>query len=151
MSLIDEIINCVSDTKIFIKIDIKNFYYCIHIYKDNEWKTVFCICYEQYEYLIMSFELINTSVSFQFYIHRVLYEYLNIFVIVFLNNILIYSIKKNKHKQYVQTVLKVLLTAELFIKLFKCLFSVKWVLYLGFIITDTEIEMTENHIFIIVN
>ena len=151
LSLIDKIINCVSDTKIFIKINVKNMYYCIHIHKDDEWKTVFCTHYRLYKYLIMSFRLINASVSFQFYIHRVLYEYLNIFVIVFLNNILIYSMKKSKHRQHMQTVLQVLLKAKLFIKLFKCLFSVKQILYLGFIITDTEIKMTEYHIFIIVN
>ena len=66
---------------------------------------MFCIQYELYEYLIMSFRLINTSVSFQSYIYEVLCEYLNIFVTVFLNNILIYSMKKSKHEQHVQTVL----------------------------------------------
>ena len=151
LSLINKIMNCVSDIKIFMKIDIKNVYYHICICESDEWKTVFCIWYELYKYLIISFRLINTSVSFQSYIHEVLYEYLNIFMIVFLNDILIYSIKKSKHEQHMQTVLQALLTAELFTKLFKCLFSVKWVLYLEFIITDTEIEMSENCIFIIVN
>ena len=105
LSLINKIMNCVSDAKIFTKINIKNVYYCIYIHEDDEWKTVFCICYRLYKYLIISFELINASVSFQFYIHRVLHEYLNIFVIVFLDNILIYSMKESKYKQHVQTVL----------------------------------------------
>ena len=151
LSLIDEIINYISDVKIFIKIDIKNVYYHIHICKGDEWKTVFCIWYKLYKYLIMSFRLINTFVSFQSYIYKVLCEYLNIFVIVFLNNILIYSMKESKHEQHVQTILQTLLTAKLFVKLFKCLFNVKWVLYLEFIITDIEIEIGENCIFIIVN
>ena len=64
LSLIDEIMNCVSDIKIFTKIDIKNAYYCICIYKGDEWKTVLCTHYRLYKYLIMSFRLINTSVSF---------------------------------------------------------------------------------------
>ena len=59
--------------------------------------------------------------------------------------------KESKHEQYVQTVLQALLTAESFMKLVKCLFSVKWVLFLRFIITDMRIEMNENCIFIIVN
>ena len=105
LSLIDKIMNCVSDTKIFMKIDIKNIYYYIHICEGDEWKTVFWTCYKLYKYLIMSFRLINASVSFQFYIYKVLCEYLNIFVIVFLNDILIYSMKKSKHKQHIQTVL----------------------------------------------
>ena len=64
LSLINKIMNCVSDVKIFTKIDIKNAYYHICIYEDNEWKIVFYICYKLYKYLIMSFRLINTSVSF---------------------------------------------------------------------------------------
>ena len=99
----------------------------------------------------MFFELINTSASFQSYIHRILRKYLNIFAIVFLNNILIYSMKESKHEQHVQTVLQALLTAKLFVKLFKCLFSVKQVPFLRFIITDTEIEMNENCISVIIN
>ena len=105
LSLIDKIMNCVSDAKIFTKINIKNTYYHIHICEGDEWKTVFYICYRLYKYLIISFELINTSASFQFYIYRVLHEYLNIFIIVFFDDILIYSIKKSKHEQYMQTVL----------------------------------------------
>ena len=93
--------NCVSDIKIFMKIDIKNVYYCIHIHEGDKWKTVFCTHYKLYEYLIMSFRLINTSVSFQSYIHKVLHKYLNIFVIVFLNNILIYSMKESEHEQQI--------------------------------------------------
>ena len=89
----------------------------------------------------MSFSLINAPVSFQSYIYKVLHKYLNIFVIVFLNNILIYSIKKSQYKQYVRTVLKALLVVELFMKLLKCLFSVKCVLFLKYVITDTEVEM----------
>ena len=79
--------------------------------------------------------------SFQSYIHEVLHKYLDIFVIVFLNNILIYSTEESQHEQYVRTVLKALLVAELFMKLLKCLFSVKCVPFLRYIITDTGVEM----------
>ena len=89
----------------------------------------------------MPFSLINAPVSFQSYIHEVLCKYLDIFVIVFLNNILIYSMKESQHKQHVRTVLKALLVAELFIKLLKCLFSVKCVPFLRYVITDTGVEM----------
>ena len=89
----------------------------------------------------MSFSLINAPASFQSYIHEVLCKYLNIFVIVFLNDILIYSTEKSQHKQYVRTVLKALLVAELFIKLLKCLFSVKCVPFLRYVITDIRVEM----------
>ena len=89
----------------------------------------------------MPFSLINALASFQSYIYKVLHKYLDIFVIVFLNNILIYSMKESQHKQYIRTVLKALLVAELFMKLLKCLFSVKCVLFLKYVITDTGVEM----------
>ena len=89
----------------------------------------------------MPFGLINAPVSFQSYIHKVLCEYLDIFVIVFLNDILIYSMEESQYKQHVQIVLKALLVAELFMKLLKCLFSVKCVPFLRYVITDTEVEM----------
>ncbi len=125
LPLIDKIMNCVSGAKVFTKIDIKNTYYHIHICEGDEWKIAFHTQYRLYEYLVMLFSLINTSVSFQSYIHGVLHQYLNIFTIVFLNDILIYFINESQHEQHVQTVLQALLTAELFVKLFKCLFSVK--------------------------
>ena len=99
----------------------------------------------------MSFSLINAPVSFQSYIHKVLYKYLDIFVIVFLNNILIYSMKESQYKQHIRTVLKALLVVELFMKLFKYLFSVKYVLFLRYVITNTGIEIEADQIFIIVN
>ena len=89
----------------------------------------------------MPFSLINVPASFQSYIYKVLHKYFNIFVIVFLNDILIYSTEESQHKQYVQIVLKALLVAELFTKLFKCLFSVKCVPFLRYVITDTGVEM----------
>ena len=89
--------------------------------------------------------------SFQSYIHKVLHKYLDIFVIVFLNDILTYSMKESQHKQYVRIVLKALLVTELFMKLLKCLFSVKCVPFLRYVITDTGVEMKADQIFIIVN
>ena len=72
-------------------------------------------------------------------------------MIVFLDNILIYSTEESQYKQYIRTVLKALLVVELFIKLFKCLFSVKHVLFLRYVITDIGVEMKADQIFIIVN
>ena len=99
----------------------------------------------------MPFGLTNAPASFQSYIHGVLREYLDIFAIVFLDDILIYSTEESQHEQHVQIVLQALFTAGLFAKLPKCLFSVKRVPFLGYIITDTRVEMEPNHISPIVN
>ena len=89
----------------------------------------------------MPFSLTNVLTSFQSYIYKVLHKYLDIFVIVFLDNILIYSTEKSQHKQHVKIVLKALLVVELFIKLLKCLFSVKHVPFLRYVITYMRVEM----------
>ena len=89
----------------------------------------------------MPFSLINALMSFQSYIHEVLHKYLDIFVIVFLDDILIYSTEKSQYEQHVRTVLKALLVVELFMKLLKCLFSVKCVPFLEYVITDMGVEM----------
>ena len=99
----------------------------------------------------MPFSLINAPTSFQSYIYKVLHKYLDIFVIVFLNDILIYSMKESQYKQYVQIVLKALLVVELFTKLLKCLFSVKCVPFLRYVITDTGVKMETDQISIIIN
>ena len=139
--LINKIMNHVCGAQIFTKIDVQNAYYYIYIHKGDEWKTAFCTQYGLYKYLIMPFSLTNAPVSFQSYIHKVLHEYLNISVIVFLDDILIYSMEESQHKQHVRIVLKALLVVELFMKLSKCLFSVKCVPFLRYIITDTGVEM----------
>jgi len=74
----------------FIKLNLKNAYHCIRIKKDNEWKTAFYICYSYFKYIIMLFKLINVSIIFQVYINQTLTELVNVFCVIYLNDILIY-------------------------------------------------------------
>ena len=64
--------------------------------------------FKLYKYMIMSFKLINTSAMFQTYINNILREYLNVFVMIYLNNILVYLKNKTDYKVYVRKILKVL-------------------------------------------
>jgi len=106
LSLISKILNCLSEVKMFIKLDLKNAYHCIKIKKDNKWKTVFCICYSHFKYIIMSFRLINVSVTFQVYINQTLTELVNVFCVIYLNDILIYFSFLKEHQSYVKQILK---------------------------------------------
>ncbi len=90
----------------FIKLNLKNAYHCIRIKKDNEWKTVFYICYSHFKYIIMSFKLINVSVTFQAYINWALTKLINVFYIIYLNNILIYFNSLKEHQSHVKQILK---------------------------------------------
>ncbi len=102
-----------------MKFDIFETFNWIWIKEKNEWKTVFHTQLKHYEYLIMSFDLINASVMFQIFMNNVLQCYLNQFIIVYLNNILIYLRTKKEHMQHVKKVLQTLKKVDLYIKLEK--------------------------------
>ena len=77
------------------------------------------MCFRLYKYLIMLFKLINTSAIFQTYTNYVLKKHLNVFIVVYLNDMLIYSKNKQKHRKNIRDVLATLKKADLRIKLEK--------------------------------
>ena len=102
LSLIDEFLNHLKWAKIFTKLDLTLAYHYIQIKSDDEWKTAFRTWYKHYKYYILSFDLINALSIFQLYINSVLIEKLDVFCIIYLNNILIYSINKQEYEKYVK-------------------------------------------------
>jgi hypothetical protein len=122
------------------KVDLKDAYYCIWIKKENVWKTVFCICYSYFKYLVLLFKLTNAPATFQLYINRIITKLLNNFVVVYLDNILIYFKKGEDYKNYIRQVLERLCKHKLYTKLFKCEFCVKQVKYLRFIVTAKKVK-----------
>ena len=81
----------------FIKIDIHNAYHRIWIRKNDEWKIAFRIRYDQFEYQIISFNLVNVFVIFQSYVNRVFKSYINVCCVIYLNDVLIYSKIEKQH------------------------------------------------------
>ena len=73
-------------------------------------------CFKLYKYLVMSFKLINEPAMFQIYINNVLREHLDVFVMIYLDDILVYSKNKADHKVHVRKVLEALKKADLQIK-----------------------------------
>ena len=90
--LIFETLNRLYESKIFIKLNFKNVYHRLRIKVDDKWKTTFRTRYDYFEYLIMSFDFVNVSITFQTYINRALINLIDITYIVYLNDILIYSV-----------------------------------------------------------
>ncbi len=109
LSLLFETLNHFTHARHFIKIDIYNVYHCIQICKSNEWKTTFCTCYDQFEYQMMLFELINASAIFQFYVNHALESFVNICCMIYLNDVLVYSETKEQHLKHVCKILCTLL------------------------------------------
>src|SRR5204862_7250355 len=98
----------------------------------------------------MSFELTNASAIFQKLINHVLYDHLNEFVIVYLNNILIYFKNKEDHEKHVRKILRRLQEKNLYLKSEKCKFHKQQVEYLKHIITTKRLEMNSEKIKMII-
>ena len=139
--LIRKILNQMSKTQYFIKLDVITAFNKLWMVKKDEWLTVFHTHYDLYEYLVMLFELFNVSVSFQNYINNILQDYLDVFCTTYINNILIYSDTLKEHRQHVQQILQKLQRAELQLDIDKCEFHVQEVKYLELIIGVDEIKM----------
>ena len=116
--------DCIRGAKYFMKLNITDTYYWLWIAKGNEWKTAFQTKYRHYEYTVMPFRLINTPASFQQFINEVLREYLDIFVIAYLDNILIFLNTLKEHVIHVTKILKRFEQVKLQLKLKKCEFHV---------------------------
>ncbi len=97
--------------------------------------------YNHFEYLIMSFKLINTSAIFQIYINRTFMKFLNFICVIYLNDILIYLQSEKEHKCYVCKILEQLQHYKLYTNLKKYVFSTDTVKFLKFIMLITDVIM----------
>ena len=114
-------------------------------------KTAFRTRYGHYEFLVMSFGLINAPVAFMDLMSRVFHPYLDQFVVVFIDDILMYSQDAQKHEQYLRIVLQIMRGKQLFEKLSKCYFWLKEVSFLGYIVSAEGIRVDPMKIEAIVN
>ena len=123
LPLIGKALNWLGRAKQFIQLDLTSGYHQMRIKEGNEWKTAFKTWYSHFEYQVMLFGLSNAPTSFQGYINKILAKKLNIFVIVYLDNILIYTKNEGQgHVEAVWWVLDLLRKNGLFAKLKKCRF-----------------------------
>jgi len=106
LPLISELLDRIKRSKFFTRIDLRAAYNLIRIAMGDEWKTAFRTYYDQFEYLVMPFSLINASATFQSYINAALHKYLDKFCIAYLDDILIYSDTLEEHHQHVRQVLE---------------------------------------------
>ncbi len=139
--LMNWLLNRFNDVKKFTKLNIQITYNFIRIKKRNEWKTAFRCCYEQFEYRVMFFDFANAFATFQIHINFALKKYLNDFCVCDLDDILIYFQKEEDHTNHVRFVLKWLKRHKMFMKLSKCVFDLKEIDYIKFIVEINDIWM----------
>ncbi|KAK3509845.1 hypothetical protein QTP70_014799 [Hemibagrus guttatus] len=133
-------------TTVFTKLDLRSAYNLIRIREGDEWKAAFVTLTRHYEYLVMPYGLVNAPSVFQDFMHTVLREFLHKSVIVYIDDILIYSRNLAEHRQHVREVLQRLRDYQLFLKAEKCTFHQSSVHFLGYIIDRSGIRMDERKV-----
>jgi len=139
--LINDLINRLKDAKVYMKIDLWVGYNNICIAPGHEYKTAFRTHYGLFEYLVMPFRMTNSPATFQYSMNNIFHDMTNIFVIIYLNDILIFSKNLDEHKIHVQNVLEWLQEHNLHTKPEKCKFHTTSIEYLGIIITPEGVCM----------
>ncbi|KAG1927362.1 retrotransposable element [Pimephales promelas] len=131
---------------IFSKLDLRNAYHLVRIKEGDEWKTAFNTPLGHFEYRVLPFGLVNAPAVFQALVNDVLRDMLNVFVFVYLDDILIFSPSLQVHVQHVRRVLQRLLENRLFVKAEKCSFHVPSVTFLGSVISAEGISMDSSKV-----
>ncbi|QRW17416.1 Retrotransposable element Tf2 protein [Rhizoctonia solani] len=121
---------------VFTKLDLRWGYNNVRVKEGDEWKTAFRTKYGLYESLVMTFGLTNAPAAFQHFMNKLFKDLLDVCVIIYLDDILIYSRDDAIHTQHVHEVLRRLMDNQLFCKASKCTFHVTSVEYLGIIVSD---------------
>jgi hypothetical protein len=143
---IDELMDRLVGSCYFTKIDLYSGYHQIRIKPEDIPKTAFRTRYGHYEFLVLPFGLTNAPATFMTLMNDVFRKYLDQFVIIYLDDILIYSKSKEKHITHVRKVLDVLRTHKLYAKISKCEFFQKQVEYLGHFISQEGISVDKRKV-----
>ena len=146
LPLIGEMMDRLKGANWFTKMDLRGAYNLVRMKEGEEWKTAFRTKYGLYEYLVMPFGLTNAPATFQAFINNVLREHLDDFVVVYLDDILIFSSTLEKHKEHVRQVLIQLEKADVRVSPDKSEFHKQEVEFLGFIIGPDEVKMDPGKI-----
>ena len=134
LSRIEDLFDQLKRASIFSKIDLRSGYYQLRVKDVDVSKTTFRTRYGHYEFLVMPFGFTNAPTAFMDLMNRVFQPYLYQFVVVFIDDIPMYSKDAQEHEQHLRIVLQILRKKQLFSKLSKCDFLLKEVSFLGHIV-----------------
>jgi hypothetical protein len=126
---------------VFSKIDLCSSYHKLKIRKSDISKTTFRTRYGLYEFMVMSFGLTNAPAYFMYLMNKVFMEYLEKFVVVFIDDILVFSKNEEEHEEHLRLVLEKLREHKLYAKFSKCEFWLKEVAFLSHVLSERGVSV----------
>jgi len=144
--LIQDLMDRLSGASIFTKLDLRSGYWQVQVADGDEHKTTCVTRYGSYEFLVMPFDLTNAPATFCNLMNDVLYDFLDNFVVVYLDDIVIYSRGIEEHVTHLSKVLDRLREYELYVKREKCEFAKDEIMFLGHLIGEGQVKMDPRKI-----
>ncbi|GJX31132.1 putative reverse transcriptase domain-containing protein [Tanacetum coccineum] len=138
---IDDLFDQLQGSSVYSKIDLRSGYHQLRVREEDILKTAFRTRYGHYKFQVMPFGLTNAPAVFMDLMNRVCKPYLDKFVIVFIDDILIYSKNKEEHEKHLKQILELLKKEELYAKFSKCEFWIPKVQFLGHVIDSEGIHV----------
>ncbi|KAL0557008.1 hypothetical protein IC582_005526 [Cucumis melo] len=148
---VDDLIDQLRGATIFSEIDLTSGYHQLKVRESDIPKIAFRTRYGHYEFLAIPFDLMNAPTVFMDLTNRIFHQYLDQFMIVFIDDILVYSIDRKSHKEHLRIVLRMLCERQLYPKFNKCEFWLKQVVFLGYVISTNRMNMDLQKVEAIVN
>ena len=146
LSMIDNLFNQLRGARVYAKIDLRIGYHQLRVRDVDIPKTAFRMQYGHFEFTVMPFGLINAPAAFMDLMHRVFQPYIDQFVVVFLDDILIYSKSEDEHEGYLRIVLQGLRDHQLYAKFNKCEFWLTEVKFLGHVVLASGVSVNPEKV-----